>query len=188
MLLAAMRPLLLALLFCSSTLGADWYVAPDGNDAWSGKLPAPNAETTDGPFATLAKARDVIRPLPGARTVHLRGGLYELPQGLKFTSEDSGREYAPVVWQAFEKKSRSSSAGARSRVGSRGATASSKRIWPRRGSRVQLSSNSSLPGSDSNSPDIRTSTRRIRTAVAGPTRMVRCGQCTPIEKGRIATP
>jgi len=83
---------------------ADWYVAPNGDDAWSGQLPAPNAEKTDGPFATLAKARDVIRPLPGARTVHLRGGLYELPQGLKFTHEDSGRDYAPVVWQAYEKE------------------------------------------------------------------------------------
>jgi len=97
-----MRPFLLALFLCSSAFAADWYVAPNGNDAWSGKLPAPNADATDGPFATLAKARDTIRPTPGARTVHLREGLYELPQGLKFTNEDSGRDYAPVVWQAFE--------------------------------------------------------------------------------------
>jgi hypothetical protein len=90
--------------FCQMLHAADWYVAPDGNDAWTGQLPAPNAERTDGPFATLAKARDTIRPLPGARTVHLRGGLYELPQGLKFDAEDSGRDYAPVVWQAFEKE------------------------------------------------------------------------------------
>lgn len=102
MLGSAMRPLFLTLLFCSSAFAAAWYVAPDGNDAWSGKFPAPNAEKTDGPFATLAKARDVIRPLPGARTVHLRGGLHEVPQGLKFTNEDSGRDYAPVIWQAYE--------------------------------------------------------------------------------------
>lgn len=86
----------------SRLCATDWYVAPNGNDAWSGQLPAPNANGTDGPFATLAKARDVIRPLPGARTVHLRAGLYELPQGLKFGAEDSGRDYAPVVWQAYE--------------------------------------------------------------------------------------
>lgn len=81
---------------------ADWYVSPDGNDAWSGKLPAPNAEKTDGPLATIAKAREVIRPLPGPRTVHLRDGLYELPQGLKFDAGDSGTADAPVVWKAFE--------------------------------------------------------------------------------------
>ena len=90
-------PLLAAQLFA-----ADWYVAPDGNDAWTGLLPAPNADRTDGPFATLAKARDTIRPIPGERVVHIRKCLYELPKGLKFTAEDSGRPYAPVVWQAFE--------------------------------------------------------------------------------------
>ena len=28
---------------------ADFYVATDGNDAWSGTLPEPNVERTDGP-------------------------------------------------------------------------------------------------------------------------------------------
>ena len=40
---------------------ADLYVAPDGNDAWSGKLSAPNLPRTDGPLATLTRARDLIR-------------------------------------------------------------------------------------------------------------------------------
>ena len=46
------------------------YVALDGNDAWSGALAGPNAAKTDGPFATLQRARDEIRkrkargPLP----------------------------------------------------------------------------------------------------------------------------
>ena len=31
----------------------EFYVAVDGNDGWSGKLPSPNATGTDGPFATL---------------------------------------------------------------------------------------------------------------------------------------
>src|SRR5689334_18940357 len=86
----SMKLLLLLALFTAQLHAANWYVAPNGNDAWTGLLPAPNAERTDGPFATLAKARDTIRPLPGSRTVHLRDGLYELPQGLKFTAEDSG--------------------------------------------------------------------------------------------------
>ena len=96
---------LLAILFVTTSLhAADWYVALDGNDAWSGKLSAPNPAKTDGPFATLAKARDAIRGVKEKRTVHVRGGLYEIPQGLKFSAEDSGTEDAPVVWQAFEKE------------------------------------------------------------------------------------
>jgi len=40
-----------------------FYVAPDGNDRWSGRLRAPNEERTDGPFATLPRARDAIRQM-----------------------------------------------------------------------------------------------------------------------------
>ena len=40
---------------------ADFYVATDGNDAWSGTLASPNAAKTDGPFATLQRARDAVR-------------------------------------------------------------------------------------------------------------------------------
>lgn len=42
---------------------ADFYVAVNGLDAWSGQLPAPNPRGTDGPFATLARARDGVRQL-----------------------------------------------------------------------------------------------------------------------------
>ena len=42
---------------------ADFYVSTKGNDAWSGRLSGPNREGTDGPFATLAKARDAVRSL-----------------------------------------------------------------------------------------------------------------------------
>jgi len=37
------------------------YVAPNGNDAWSGKLAG--AKGADGPFASLTRARDEIRKL-----------------------------------------------------------------------------------------------------------------------------
>ena len=30
---------------------ADFHVAPNGNDAWSGRLAEPNAAKTDGPLA-----------------------------------------------------------------------------------------------------------------------------------------
>ena len=39
----------------------DWYVAKNGDDRWSGKLAAPNAEMTDGPFETVYKARNAVR-------------------------------------------------------------------------------------------------------------------------------
>ena len=35
-----------------------FFVATNGNDLWSGRLPAPNRKGTDGPFATLPAALD----------------------------------------------------------------------------------------------------------------------------------
>ncbi|MGE5530781.1 MAG: hypothetical protein ACM3VW_01520, partial [Bacteroidota bacterium] len=37
------------------------YVAPSGNDNWSGKLSAPNVARTDGPVATLTAAQAKVR-------------------------------------------------------------------------------------------------------------------------------
>lgn len=42
---------------------ADFYVAKNGNDAWSGKLQEPNTAGTDGPFATIGKAQQAVRLL-----------------------------------------------------------------------------------------------------------------------------
>jgi len=33
-----------------------FFVGSNGNDFWSGRLPQPNADRTDGPFATLHAA------------------------------------------------------------------------------------------------------------------------------------
>ncbi|MEP6671032.1 MAG: right-handed parallel beta-helix repeat-containing protein [Chthoniobacter sp.] len=98
---------LLAALTATTAHGTDWYVAPNGDDAWSGKLPAPNAEKTDGPFAHLSQARDAVRDArkagdTSAMTVQVRAGLYELSAGLKLDAQDSGTAEAPVVWRAFE--------------------------------------------------------------------------------------
>ncbi len=85
--------------------GLRLYVAPNGNDAWSGRLP--EAKNGDGPFATLERARDEIRklkqggPLPeGGVTVELRGGLYERERTFELTADDSGTEAAPIVYRA----------------------------------------------------------------------------------------
>lgn len=83
------------------------YVSTKGNDSWSGKLDAPNKAGTDGPFATLHRARDEIRTLKAAGhlgdgvRVQVRAGLYELPQTLTLEAQDSGTEQAPIVYQAY---------------------------------------------------------------------------------------
>src|ERR1039458_1218899 len=38
------------------------FVATNGNDQWSGRLPAPDRKGTDGPFATLPGA---LKAIPG---------------------------------------------------------------------------------------------------------------------------
>lgn len=85
-----------------------FHVAPDGNDAWSGALPQPDAAGADGPFRTIAHARDAVRalttggaaPAGGGVEVRIRGGMYYLDQPLSFTAEDSGMPGRPVVYTA----------------------------------------------------------------------------------------
>ena len=61
---------------------ADFFVATNGDDDWSGGLPDPNEAGTDGPFATLHRARDAVRELKqeGARNdivVLIRGRVMQ---------------------------------------------------------------------------------------------------------------
>jgi parallel beta-helix repeat protein len=83
------------------------YVSTEGNDAWSGKLAQSNARHSDGPFATLAAARDAIRnlkaqgPLTRPVTVYVRGGTYTLAEPLVFTVADSGTEKTPISYTAY---------------------------------------------------------------------------------------
>jgi len=85
---------------------ADFYVATDGNDSWSGTLAAPNAEKTDGPFATITAARDAVRramadkPGGGLRVL-IRGGVYRIDEPITFGPEDSGREGSPNTYAAY---------------------------------------------------------------------------------------
>ncbi len=87
--------------------GFDFYVAINGNDNWSGRLPIPNAARTDGPFRTLDRARDAIRRLKkgGAvvkpLTVWVRGGRYALHEPFVLGPEDSGTEQYPVTYASY---------------------------------------------------------------------------------------
>ncbi len=97
-------------LICVTATAAEpttFFVAPDGNDAWSGKLLEPKAAKTDGPLATLEGARDAIRrlkqagPLPaGGVVVELCGGVYERNGALQLTADDSGTAESPIEYRA----------------------------------------------------------------------------------------
>ncbi|MDP6491570.1 MAG: right-handed parallel beta-helix repeat-containing protein [Kiritimatiellia bacterium] len=87
---------------------ATFFVATDGNDAWSGKAAEPNAAKTDGPFASLRRARDAVRELKAAQegltepvTVVVRGGKYYLESPFDLSSADSGTAEAPVTYRAY---------------------------------------------------------------------------------------
>jgi parallel beta-helix repeat protein len=86
---------------------ATYFVAQNGNDGWSGKLAEPNGAKTDGPFATLERARDGVRDLKGKQapsgpiTVMVRGGKYYLEQTLVFSPEDSGSLEFPISYRAY---------------------------------------------------------------------------------------
>lgn len=74
------------------------YVSPQGRPDWTGKLPIPNEQESDGPLPSLAAARDRIRELrkqgkPGPMAVQVRGGTYRLTETFTLTPEDSGTTY-----------------------------------------------------------------------------------------------
>ena len=88
------------------------YVSPSGNDAWSGSLAEPNEQKTDGPLATLEKARDLVRsesPVgrePRRSESNSAAAPISSSQPLVLAPEDSGTQQAPIVWSAYGKSSR----------------------------------------------------------------------------------
>ena len=74
---------------------ADFYVSTSGSDGWSGRLPVPNAQGSDGPFATLTHASDAVRDLKDRQpskdiVVFIREGFCRLSETVVFGLEDSG--------------------------------------------------------------------------------------------------
>lgn len=78
------------------TVSGDYYVSPDGSDDGDGSY--------QNPFATIEKARDVVRALDKTNcngiTVCLMAGEYSV-DGLVFSEEDSGTESCPVKYCAY---------------------------------------------------------------------------------------
>lgn len=104
---------MVSLSMCRPSLAGDaqpekvFYVSAEGRDDWSGALPEPNRDGTDGPFATLHHALQAVgrvkaasgRPVPC--TVNIRAGTYYLEDPLVITPAEGGRQSAPVTWQAY---------------------------------------------------------------------------------------
>ena len=83
---------------CNNT-DADFYVATNGKDTWSGTLDAPGNNNTDGPFATLDRARRAVQGMPGGKhVVMVRGGNYFLSSPLTFSDDDSGTASTPIEY------------------------------------------------------------------------------------------
>ena len=86
---------------------ADLYVAPNGQDSWSGELTSSNEDGSDGPLASLAGARDAVRKLraaaPAAKPIRvlIRGGTYRVDEPVVFTAEDSSTQEAPITYEAW---------------------------------------------------------------------------------------
>lgn len=112
------------------------HIAPNGSDKWSGRFAAPNASKTDGPFATLERARDAVRELKRKQggalkqpvTVYLRGGSYSLSHPVRFTFEDSGTKDCPVIYAAYRDEKPVLSGG-RSITGWKEVNVDGKRLW-----------------------------------------------------------
>lgn len=75
------------------------YVAPNGNDQWSGRLERPSRDRKDGPLASLpealkkARAARRIPDKPRDRiTILLRGGIYPASETIELSPEDSGSD------------------------------------------------------------------------------------------------
>jgi len=83
------------------------YVSPQGDDRWSGRFPDPLPSGTDGPFATLERAREEVRRRIGPAgapaepvTVWLRGGTYALAETFRLGPGDGGRSGVGVMYAA----------------------------------------------------------------------------------------
>lgn len=93
------------LCFSGTAMATDFYVNPNGNDAWTGSLQQANRTRTNGPFKTLERAKTAIRTLKKNNqftanvTVNIAGGRYYLNTPLAFNLIDSGVPGKEILWQ-----------------------------------------------------------------------------------------
>ncbi len=86
------------------------YVSHAGSDMWSGTAASPNAQKTNGPFATFERARDAVRQaksggFTGTISVSVREGVYPVSHTLTLDSTLSGSAEAPILWSGYKRES-----------------------------------------------------------------------------------
>jgi hypothetical protein len=112
------------------------HVAVDGDDRFSGALAKASSARTDGPVATLARARDLAREVRARRDaaaqrpveIVVHAGTYRLAEPLVLGPEDSGTKAAPLVIRAAAGERAVISGGAPIE-GLREATVHGRRAW-----------------------------------------------------------
>jgi hypothetical protein len=110
-----------------------FFVATNGNDNWSGKLPKPNPDFTDGPFATIEKAKEAVRLFKSKNTniapvVYIGGGKYFLNKPIEINYGDSGSANFPVKYVAMPGERPVISAG-RQVSGFKESEVNGRKIW-----------------------------------------------------------
>ena len=88
--------LALSLAFSAHVSALTIHVAPYGNDNWSGRPALPNMARTDGPVATLERARDILREQGNSDEQHrvvLADGRYAKTEPFVLEPVDSGTTY-----------------------------------------------------------------------------------------------
>ena len=80
------------------------YVAPNGNDSWSGT--SFDSQAPDGPFLTIVRAQEEARLLiqrnPSDKViVNIKGGSYYITHPIYFNQEDSGTPSNPLTFRAY---------------------------------------------------------------------------------------
>ncbi|MFO1021819.1 MAG: right-handed parallel beta-helix repeat-containing protein [Planctomycetales bacterium] len=80
-------------------------MSPQGRDQWTGRPVGPNQAATDGPFASVARARDAVRQLRKTSSqkeflIQVQGGVYRLSETLVFGLEDSAPTGGRIVYSS----------------------------------------------------------------------------------------
>lgn len=100
MMILYLSSFLISMLFTLNVLAGiqtTYFVSPDGNDNYPG--------TEAQPFATIQKARDVVRTINGNMTgdiiIYLRGGTYELDSTFTLSPTDGGTNGYNIIYQSY---------------------------------------------------------------------------------------
>ncbi len=113
-----------------------FYVATNGNDAWSGTFDRPRAHHDDGPFQTIERALQAatdLKDLQGGEwkqrvAIIIRGGTYWLEKPLVISPRCSGTAQTTFIVRAYRNEHPIISAG-RPVSGWKAVNVSGKKLW-----------------------------------------------------------